>query len=118
MNEETKAEQKALRHAQALENKRKRSREYYQAHKEEMRAKAREWNEAHKEERRASKKRYMENHREEVNSYMREYNSNNKERLTAQRKARMDSMSAEEIQALKDKRRAYDRERYLRRKSL
>lgn len=111
-------ERKALRHAQALENKRKRHKEYYQAHKEEMKAKAIEWNETHKEERKATKKKYREEHREEVNAYMREYNSKNKERLTAQSKARRESMSAEEIQALKDKKRAYDRERYLRRKGL
>lgn len=117
-HEREKAERKALRHAQALENRRKRRKEYYQAHKEEIRAKAIEWNEAHKEEHKANNKRYREEHREEVNAYMRDYNSKNKERLTAQKKAREEGMSAEEIQALKDKKRAYDRERYLRRKGL
>ena len=111
-------ERKALRHAQALENRKKRRKEYYQAHKEDMKAKAKKWNEANREKVVQNKKKYREEHREEVNAYMRDYNSKNKERLTARNKARKESMSAEELQALKDKKRAYDRERYLRKKGL
>lgn len=115
-HEREKAERKALRHAQALENRKKRRKEYYQAHKEEERARAMEWNEANREKVAQNRKDWREANRDKVNAYMRDYNSKNKERLTAQNKARRESMSAEELQALKDKRRAYDRERYLRRK--
>lgn len=117
-HEREKAERKALRHAQALENKKKRRKEYYQAHKEEEKAKSAEWREANREKMAQIKKDWREANRDKVNAYMRDYNSKNKERLTAQNKARKESMSAEELQALKDKRRAYDRERYLRRKGL
>lgn len=120
-HEREKAESKALKaikHAQALENKKKRNKEYYQAHKEEINAKSRKWREANREKMAQFKKDWREANRDKVNAYMRDYNSKNKERLTAQNKARRESMSAEELQALKDKRRAYDRERYLRRKGL
>lgn len=117
-HEKEKAERKALRHAQALENRRMRRKEYYQAHKEEERARNEEWKEANREKVAQIKKDWREANRDKVNAYMREYNSKNKEKLTAQKKAREESMSAEELQALKDKRRAYDRERYLRRKGL
>lgn len=117
-HEKEKAERKALRHAQALENRKKRRKEYYQAHKEEERARNKEWKEANREKMAQFKKDWREANRDKVNAYMRDYNSKNKERLAAQEKARRESMSAEELQALKDKKRAYDRERYLRRKGL
>ena len=115
-HEKKKAERKAIRHAQALENRRKRHKEYYQAHKEEMKARARERNKANKEKIAQIKKDWREANRDKVNAFMRDYNSKNKEKITAQNKARLDRLSAEEIQALKDKRRAYDRERYLKKK--
>ena len=116
--EKEKEERKALRHAQALENRKKRRKEYYQAHKEEEKAKSAEWREANMEKMAQIKKDWREANRDKVNAYMRDYNSKNKEKITAQKKARKEGMSAEELQALKDKRRAYDRERYLRRKGL
>ena len=115
-HEKEKTERKALRHAQALENRRKRRKEYYQAHKEEEKTRAIEWREANREKVAQIKKEWTEANRDKVNAYMRDYNSKNKERLTAQKKARRESMSAEELQALKDKKRAYDRERYLKKK--
>lgn len=117
-HEREKAERKALRHAQALENRKKRRKEYYQAHKEEERVRNEEWKEANREKVAQIKKDWREANRDKVNAYMRDYNSKNKERLTAQNKARLERLSAEEIQALKDKKRAYDRERYLNRKGL
>lgn len=117
-HEREKAERKALRHAQALENRKKRRKEYYQAHKEEERVRNEAWKEANREKVAQIKKDWREANRDKVNAYMRDYNSKNKERLTAQNKARLERLSAEELKALKDKKRAYDRERYLRRKSL
>lgn len=117
-HEKEKAERKALRHAQALENRKKRRKEYYQAHKEEERARNEEWKEANREKVAQIKKEWTEANRDRINAYMRDYNSKNKEKLTAQKKARLERLSAEELKALKDKKRAYDRERYLRRKGL
>lgn len=115
-HEKEKAERKFIRHAQAIENRRKRRKEYYQAHKEEEKARVIEWNWANREKVAQIKKNWREANRDKVNAYMRDYNSKNKERLTAQKKARRESMSAEELQTLKDKKRAYDRERYLKKK--
>lgn len=117
-HEKEKAERKALRHAQALENRRKRRKEYYQAHKEEEKAKSAEWREANREKVAKAKKEWTEANRDRINAYMRDYNAKNKERLAAQNKARLERLSAEELKALKDKKRAYDRERYLNRKGL
>lgn len=116
--EREKAERKALRHAKALENRKKRRKEYYQAHKEEERVRNEAWKEANREKVAQIKKDWREANRDKVNAYMRDYNSKNKERLTAQNKARLERLSAEELKALKDKKRAYDRERYLNRKGL
>ena len=111
-------EEKAKRHAKALENRKKRRKEYYQAHKEEVAEKAKEWREANKDKVAKAKKEWTEANRDRINAYMRDYNAKNKERLTAQNKARLERLSAEELKALKDKKRAYDRERYLNRKGL
>lgn len=117
-HEREKQERKAIRHAKAIEHRREHRRDYYRNNREAEIARSKAWREANKEKVAAVKKNWREAHREEINSYMRDYNKRNKEKLAERWKARKESMSAEELQALKEKRRAYDKARHERMKAL
>lgn len=118
LHEKERLERKAIRHSKAIEHRREYRRKYYRENKEAEKAKGKIWRESNKEKVSAYKKNWVDSHREEINAYMRDYNAKNKERLTVQNKARLERFSAEELQALKEKKRAYDKERYLKRKGL
>lgn len=118
LHEKERLDRKAIRHSKAIEHRREYRRKYYRENKESEKAKGKIWRESNKEKVSAYKKNWVDNHREEINAYMRDYNAKNKERLTVQNKARLERLSAEELQALKEKKRAYDKERYLKRKGL
>lgn len=118
LHEKERLERKAIRHSKAIEHRREYRRKYYRENKEAEKSKGKIWREYNKEKVSAYKKNWVDSHREEINAYMRDYNAKNKERLTVQNKARLERLSAEELQALKEKKRAYDKERYLKRKGL
>lgn len=115
-HERERLERKAIRHAKAIEHRRECRRKYYRENKESEIAKGKIWREANKEKVASYKKNWVDSHREDINSYMRDYNKKNKEKLAEIRRARKESMSAEELQALKEKKRAYDKARYERMK--
>ena len=118
LHEKERLDRKAIRHSKAIEHRKECRRKYYRENKEAEKAKGKIWRESNKEKVSAYKKNWVDSHREEINAYMRDYNAKNKERLTVQNKARLERLSAEELQALKEKKRAYDKERYLKRKGL
>ena len=118
LHEKERLDRKAIRHSKAIEHRKECRRKCYRENKEAENAKGKIWRESNKEKVSAYKKNWVDSHREETNAYMRDYNAKNKERLTVQNKARLERLSAEELQALKEKKRAYDKERYLKRKGL
>ena len=89
---------------------------YYQNNKEKVNKLSREWRLTHLDKVKEVRTRWYDEHREEYNAYMRDYTANNKEKLAQNRKARLERLSAEELKALKEKKRAYDKARYIRMK--
>lgn len=98
------------------ERNKERASNYYQDNKERISQMSKEWRILHHDEVLENRREWYNEHREEYNSYMRDYNANNRDRLAQNRKARLERMSAEEIKALKEKKRAYDKARYIRMK--
>ena len=98
------ARRKEERHQLALDRRKDRRKEYYQEHKEEELENSRLFREANPE----YFKEWKENNRERYNSYARKYY---REKVAQKRKARLESLSAEEREALREKQRANYRAR-------